>query len=374
LPAVTRTVTVIPSSKRSTMLISGAWVGLTHWSENEGRYWNREIERFNEEDWRDLVRGMKAIGMKTIIIQETWRNPVWYGRHYHQMTRENYKATYAGRAYYPSNLWPARMELPCKDPVEVILDEADRQDMRVFLGVGLYAHFDYTPGSLAWHLDVMKELWKMYGHHDSLHGWYVAEELTGPIKPHEQRYWDATEEFRKEVLTFFKTLHETIVQMCPHMLLMVAPDSNFSEAASTWEKLVTYCDILCIQGYQRQARDGVAPEESMRRMQALCDKAGCHHWLDLEIFGFEHPDKPGPQREGYMKKLPDGTDEWIQTPLVPQPVKLLKKEMEELNHVEYICAYQYPGLMTAPHARLKLGGEAAVRLYREYQEYFNDKV
>jgi hypothetical protein len=43
--------------------------------------------------------------------------------------------------------------------------------------------------------------------------------------------------------------------------------------------------------------------------------------------------------------------------------------MEQLSSLEYICAYQYPGLMCAPGARLKPGGERAMRLYREYQAY-----
>jgi hypothetical protein len=363
LPAVARTVTVLPSAIRSPRLIGGAWVGLTHWSEEEGRYWNRELSQFTADDWRELVRGMKALGMRTIIVQETWRNPVYYGRHYHQMTAENYRETYAGCAYYPSRLWPGRVELPCEDPVETLLDEADKQGIRVFLGVGLYAHFDYTAGSLAWHRDVLRELWAMYRGHDSLHGWYVSEELCGPIRPHEQRYWDATDEFRAEVLAFFKGLHDTIQTLAPHTLLMVAPDANVGEASDIWPGLLRHCDVACFQVYQKQ------PPEAIQRMQAWCDAAGCHHWLDLEIFGFEHPDKPGAQRDGYTQTLSDGTQQWIQTPLIPQPMALLKKEMEQLSSLEYICAYQYPGLMCAPGARLKPGGEPAVRLYREYQAY-----
>jgi hypothetical protein len=285
------------------------------------------------------------------------------------MTAENYRETYAGRAYYPSRLWPARVALPCADPVEAILDEADRQDMRVFLGVGLYAHFDYTAGSLAWHRDVLRELWTMYRRHDSLHGWYVSEELSGPMRPHERRYWDATEEFRAEVQAFFRGLHETIRTLCPHTLLMVAPDANFSEAAGAWPHVLRHCDIVCVQGYQRQSRDDVPAEEAVRRMQAWCDAAGAHHWLDLEIFGFEHPDKTGPQREGYVQLLPDGTEQWVQTPLVPQPLAVLRREMEQLGALDYVCAYQYPGLMCAPGARLKPGGEPAVRLYRDYQAH-----
>ena len=363
LPIVSRTVTVLLSPCRSTRLLGGAWVGLTHWSEDEARYWNAELSRFTEADWRGMVRDMQAIGLHTIIIQETWRNPVWYGRHYHQMTAENYRETYAGKAYYPSRLWPARVELPCADPVEAILDEADRLGMRVFLGVGMYAHFDYTAGSLAWHRDVLRELWDRYRHHDALHGWYVSEELAGPIRPHEHRYWDATDEFRAEVLAFFTGLQEIIRSLAPHTLLMVAPDADVDDAADVWPELLRQCDIACFQVYQQQSPEAIA------RMQAWCDAAGCHHWLDLEIFGFEHPDKPGIHREGYTERLPDGTEQWIPTPLVPQPLELLRKEMEQLHTLEYICAYQYPGLLCAPDARLKPGGERAVQLYRVYQAY-----
>lgn len=78
---------------------------------------------------------------------------------------------------------------------------------------------------------------------------------------------------------------------------MVAPDSNFGEAADVWRELVRYCDIVCVQVYYRREIDGAPAEATIRRMQAWCDAAGSHHWLDMEIFGFEYPDKrPTPRR------------------------------------------------------------------------------
>ena len=65
------------------------------------------------------------MALNTVIIQETWRNPTYYGIHYHQMTASNYRSTYAGRAFYPSSLWPGRMDIACPDPIQAILDEAD---------------------------------------------------------------------------------------------------------------------------------------------------------------------------------------------------------------------------------------------------------
>jgi len=345
-------------------------VGLLHWSEAEGKYWNAELARFTDEDWREHIRGMHAIGMDTVIIQETWRNPVWYGIHYHQMTAANYRATYAGRAFYPSSLWPDRMDLPCTDPLEIILTEADTLGMHVFLGLGNYAHFDYTPGSLAWHLDVLKELWSLYGHHQSLYGWYVSEELNGWIKPHEMRYWDRIDEFRSEVLTFFETLHNAISSLAPHTLLMMAPDSHHhGDAADTWQKLLHHCDIVCIQGYQRHAADGIPVPEAIRRMQGWCDAAGVHHWIDLEIFGFEHPGVAEPQRESVSRTLPDGTEEFVQTPLIPHRMELIRDELNRFDAFEFVCAYQSPGILCAPGSHLAPGGERAMKLYRDYQVY-----
>ena len=362
---------VLASDTRSTRRISGAWVGLLHWSEAEGAYWNPELAQFTAADWREHVRGMHAIGMDTIIIQETWRNPTWYGIHYHQMTEANYRTIYAGRAFYPSSLWPGRMDLPCADPLEAILDETDRLNMQVFLGLGNYAHFDYTPGSLAWHLDVLRELWSLYGHHPSLYGWYVSEELNGWIKPHEMRYWDRIDEFRAEVLTFFETLHGAIRSLAPHTLLMMAPDSHHhADAADTWQQLLHHCDIVCVQGYQRAPADGVPAAEVIRRMQGWCDAAGAHHWIDLEIFGFEHPGVTEPQRESVSRILPDGTTDFIQTPLIPQRMDLIRAELNQLSAFEYVCAYQYPGLLAAPGCRLKPGGTRAVQFYRDYQAYW----
>lgn len=368
--SVARAVEILPSAVRSPLRLGGAWVGLLHWSEAEGAYWNPELARFTEADWREHVRGMHAIGLDTVIVQETWRNQTYYGIHYHQMTAANYRATYAGRAFYPSSLWPGRMDLPCADPLAAILDEADGLGMHVFLGLGNYAHFDYTPGSLAWHLDVLRELWSLYGQHPSLVGWYVSEELNGRIKPHEMRYWDRTDEFRAEVLAFFKTLQAEVRRLAPHTLLMMAPDSHYhAEAAGVWPELVRHCDIVCVQGYQRRPIDGVPAAEAARRMQGWCDAAGAHHWVDLEIFGFEHPGVAEPQRESVSRTLPNGTQDFVQTPLIPQRMALIGRELGELADLEFVCAYQYPGLLCPPGARLKPGGERAVRLYREYESY-----
>jgi len=365
---------VKPSITRSPKVLGGAWIGFLHWSEEEGKYWNDCLRTFTEADWCETIRGMYRSGMKLIIIQETWRNPTYYGAHYHSMTAANYKDQYKGKSFYPSSLWHSRMDIPAHDPVEAVLSEADNLGMNVMLGVGNYAHFDFTAGSLAWHKDVFSELLQRYGKHPSLYGWYISEEINGRIKPHEMRYWYKTDEFRDEVMTFFREISNLKNRLAPETVIMLAPDSHYShEAEEIWRYLAGYCDVFCVQGYQRHPVDGVPVEENIRRMQSICDSAGNHLWMDMEIFGFEHPDKNSPQREGYFCRLRDGTEEFTHVPLIPQRMELIKEEFNRFHQFEFICAYQYPGILCAPDATKKPGGTRAVEFFIEYEEYLRRK-
>ena len=46
------------------------------------------------------------------------------------------------------------------DPLEAVLCEADKHEMNVMVGVGGYAWFDFTQGSLQWHKTVADELFR----------------------------------------------------------------------------------------------------------------------------------------------------------------------------------------------------------------------
>ena len=135
---------IINSAARSTGRIAGAWCGIYHWSEREGRFWNPQIKQMTDDQWRDLIRAMHDIKMNVVVLQEAFRNQVYVGQ---PISPE----TYQGKAFYLSRLYPGRMAITAKDPFEAILSEADRLGMHVFVPVGLYAWFDFMPDSLAWH-------------------------------------------------------------------------------------------------------------------------------------------------------------------------------------------------------------------------------
>src|SRR5690606_9851118 len=188
---------VVRSDIRSTQQIDGAWAGIYHWSETEGKHWNADIKQMTDDQWREMVRAMHKLKMDIIVIQEVFRNEEYVGKH--GTTVDNY----AGQAFYPSTLYVERVPLAANDPVEAILSEASKLNMHVFVGVGMFAWFDFTQESLQWHKNVAKELWDKYGHHRSFYGFYVSEESGGNLDN-----WESEEAMRlkrkKEIVDFFR--------------------------------------------------------------------------------------------------------------------------------------------------------------------------
>lgn len=331
-----RRLEVLHSDVRSIRRIDGAWVGIAHWSEEEGRYWNRDLRRLTEEDWRQQISGMHALGMDTVVIQETFRNQAYYGRN------DIATAGYHGLAYYPSALYSGRANIRAHDPIEAILSEADRLQMHVFLGVGMYAWFDFSPASLAWHKKVAAELWQRYGRHPSFYGWYVSEEVYGSLIPDE----GDKAEYRREIVDFFRQFQGYVRTLAPEKPVMLAPNAfGLKESKDVWPEVLRYLDIVCPFGFQRMPKGDLSGEEAARLWQAMSDGAAAHLWMDMEAFDFQGK------------------------ALVPRAIGGLIGDLRRYPNFEKILCYQYPGMFNAPDARIKPGGAPTVVLYQNYLRY-----
>lgn len=333
-----RELEVLPSDIRSTRTIDGAWLGIVHWSDEEGRYWNNDIRKLTDDDWRQQIRGMRNLGMDTVVIQETFRNQEYYGRN-------NIATTgYKGLAYYPSALFPGRVQITAKDPLEAILTEADQLNMNVFLGVGMYAWFDFSRDSLEWHKKVAKELWQRYGHHPSFYGWYVAEETYGSLIPDQGE--PAKDRYRQEVTTFFAEFQAFARQLAPEKPIMLAPNAHgMRESQNIWPTVLKHLDIVCPFAFHRIPEGDLTGEQSAAIWQSMADQAGAHLWMDMEAFLFED------------------------RALIPRPIDGLVQDLRRFPNFEKILCYQYPGLFNSPESRIKPGGQRTVDLYRDYQKY-----
>ena len=166
---------IIGSSVRSTRKIDGSFAGFYHWSEQEGKMWNPIIKTLTDEQWKETVHSINKLDMNIIVIGESFRNQKYVGNH--NIEQEGYE----GKAFYPSDLYSDRMPITAQDPIEAVLAQADEEGMYVFMGVGMYAWFDYTEGSLEWHKKVAKELCERYHHLPSFYGFYISDEVMGNL-------------------------------------------------------------------------------------------------------------------------------------------------------------------------------------------------
>lgn len=339
---VEREIVVIDSDIRSTRQIDGAWAGIYHWSETEGKHWNKDIKQMTDNQWRELVRSMHSIEMDMIVIQEVFRNEYYVGKH--SLNVDNYE----GQAFYPSDLYKGRMPIAASDPIEAILSEADKHGMSVMMGVGMFAWFDFSKESLEWHKLVAKELWDKYGHHPSFYAFYVSEESGGNLDN-----WEPTAERqmmrKKEIVDFFREFKKYCNQLAPEKPVMLATNSmGVMQGADTYPALLQNLDILCPFGFARMPEGDLTGKEAADTLQKFCDEAGSHLWFDLETFLF-NPDQS----------------------LYPRPMEEIIHDLTLFDNFEKILCYQFPGVFNDPKMSIRIGEERTVKLFKDYQDYLN---
>ena len=336
-----RPIESITSDVRSTRRLGGAWVDIYHHDEGEGKPFNVELGKMTDGNWRELVRAMHATDQNLLVITMMFQN--FTHRAKHSFTPE----TYPGKAYYSSKLYPARMTITSEDPLETILDEADKLGMHIMPGIGTYAFFDYTPDSLRWCKNVADEIWERYGHHSSFYGWYLSHEQCGGLFTAD--LGDPALQ-RREMIEFFKTFTSHVKRLAPDKPVLLATNPHgLRGAEETYRQLLPQVDILGPFGFHRMPEGDLTGEQAATLLQSLCDESGTHLWLDLETFVFKN-----------------GAE------LHPRPLKGLISDFRRFPNFEKILHYQFPGMMSAPEMTRQPGGPASVKLYEDYKQYLKD--
>jgi hypothetical protein len=169
----------------------------------------------------------------------------------------------------------------------------------------------------------------------------VSEEKDGSLGSAEER---------REMVEFFRRFKAHVRHLAPDKPVMLAPNCfHLRGAEAAYRELLPHLDIICPFGFHRMPAGDLRGEEAASEMQAWCDQAGCHLWMDLESFVFRN-----------------GVE------LHPRPVAGLVKDLTRFSNFEKILHYEFPGLMSGPGMSGKPGGEASARLYEDYQRYLTE--
>lgn len=307
--------------------LDGTFFDFHHHNTAEGKYFNPALDSFTESDWRQKVREIAELKMEYIIIMAT---------------------ALFDRCYFDSEVFP-RANIPCADPIEAVLDEADKLNINVFLGNGFYG--DWTKPSvnitseevLDRTFRAMDELAKKYSHHKSFYGWYFPDEVCIILR------------FSKKFINYVNLCTKRCREITPGKKTLIAPyGTNLTLTNSYYVDALASLDVDFI-AYQDeigvQKTRAWQSERIFARLKKAHDKAGrAALWADIELFKFE----------GMVYK----------SALLPADFSRIQRQIENVSpYVDKIIGYQYTGLMNPKNSPSFAGHESSAKFYEEYSEY-----
>ncbi len=293
---------------------------------------------------RESVQAMQSVGVRTLILAY---------------------AEYGGTFFYPSAIEffdrdIQRVVKGADCPFDVygtILEEADRLDMQVFLGLGRGGD---TP--LLWEFDkpdwiernkkaielgkqVASDLETKFGRHSSFAGWYLTHEMNDLTRA--SAYYDPLAEF----------CHS----LGPRKPVLVAPSgtpiiTNESLAKSKID-IFAYQDAVGA-GYVPYANT-YDPEKRIAMLDKVYAQYALWHagtgkriWSDLEIWEMDG-------KQGYSGAYPAAFD------------RVRRQIAIEVPHVEMLTGYAWHGYLQPPNASAEKPIQKARELFEAYRRFAN---
>lgn len=310
--------------------IEGTFFEFRHHNTAEGKYWNPTLEGFQAQDWRKKIREISALQMEYVVVMAT--------------------ALYE-KCYFKSSVFPFE-NIPCNDPIEEILDEADKLNVKVFLGNGFYGDWRKpkynitTKEVIDLSFKAMEELTALYGHHESFYGWYFPDETC--IILH----------YSKPFINYVNACSKQAHLLTPKKKTLIAPYGT--NLALTNERFVRDLTSLDVDFIAYQDEVGVKKTKVDRtariyeRLRKAHDKAGrAELWADIELFDFE----------GLV----------YNSALIPAPFERIRKQIENVSpFVDKILSYQYLGLMNPESSLSFAGHENSKTLFDDYLNYLKE--
>lgn len=304
--------------------IDGTFFEFKHHNTAEGKYWNPQLQQFTAQNWREKVREISSLGMEYIVIMAT--------------------ALY-DKCYFKSSVFPF-VDIPCSDPIEEVLCEADKCNIKVFLGNGFYGNWrkaNYNIKSkevIDRSFMAMEELTMLYGHHKSFYGWYFPDETCIIFN------------YSKDFVKYVNLCSARCYELTPDKKTLIAPyGTNLVFANKRFVDTLANLDVDFV-AYQDEVGVRKTPvdktEKLFEKLKKAHDKAGRSKlWADIELFDFE----------GLV----------YQSALLPAKFERIKKQIENVSpYVDKILGYQYLGLMNLPNSNSFAGHSDSIKLYNNY--------
>lgn len=258
-------------------------------------------------------------------------------------------------AFYNSNIeeikkFPAPVNF---DFIEAFLNEADKLNMNVFVGLGRGDDLMLTWEGLDDAERIQKqidfgakladELWNNYSHHKSFYGWYIAHEADD--LPRAGRYYNPVADI----------LHSYAMDKP----VLIAPSGTPIVDANTLNTakydIIAYQDAVgsgympYVNTWNQENRIAMLHSCYSRYMKAHFG-TNKHIWTDLEIWKMDGPTYANAYASPYHQ--------------VARQIEI------ERIYTDCISCYAFPGMFQDENASFKYLSKGAYELYEDYKAYF----
>ena len=312
--------------------ISGAWFEFWHHSKIEGKYYNPVLRSFTAAQWAAMVEDMHLIGMDTLAL--TCSSLVYRDE---------------SESYAPVDVF-SKADMACDQPMDVIMQTAEKLGMQVFLSAGFYGFWEDAEGNMASRevekraFRACEEMYAQYGKMSSFAGWYLPDETeAGPY------FRPVFLDYVARYSAFFRGLDaKKPILIAPYGTNKIVGDDTFVRQLEQMDvDYIAYQDEV---GVQKSTEFQTA--EYYRSLKTAHDKAGRSKlWADIEMFDFE--------------------GQVYRSALLPASMERIEKQIEAVSpYVDKILCYEYPGMMARPASIAGYGYESAEKLYSDYQKFY----
>ena len=318
---------------KKTLPITGSWINLAY-KDVRNKYTNpQHYDNTDPKLWECKVKELSEMGIEYLIFMEVAN---------------------MGKAYYPSKIMPWIYDKNRKSPVDAILDEAAKHNIKIFLSTGWAKDQDddlRNPQIKKRQLQIMEELADLYKDHNAFFGWYLpVEDCLCPI-------------LSDQAVVSVNALTEHAQTLTPDKKTLISPYgiglSEFDNPDYEKQLARLKVDIIAYQDEVGCLRDQFTIprlKKNWERIRDIHNRLNIELWANCETFTWE-----------------DATNDRNSALIPASYARLLSQQVAASNaSVDRIISFMFQGIIENPKSTYQLGQPIwSGKVYQDYMSWKN---
>jgi hypothetical protein len=311
--------------------VKGTFINFTYMDERN-KYMNPAyVDGTSAELWHLKMQELAEMGMEYVIIMYVANDE---------------------KSFYPSGFMSPAYTMGKESPVDAVMNEADKQNIKVFMSTGWAKNQDDNPRLPEIRdiqIKIMHETAKLYSGHKSFFGWYLpCEDVVGPFLS--QSAVDAANSLAAEARS-----------VTPKAKIMISPyglrSAKFDNSRFAEQIAKLKVDIIA---YQDEIGCVVEPmplnhmKENFKHLREVHDKTKIELWANDESFTWEKGLNTRPSA------------------LIPAPFPRFLSQLVGVSKagVDEVISFAVCGIWDKPDSKIPIGQPVfAGKAYQDYTDW-----